>query len=107
MSPNMDHHVVLIKEDFNVLNKVIARQVEIIQQLLSGVVEPDAYEHIEMNETIIDSLEVKIRSEVINGIILYTPCLLYTSPAEQSSLPDPCGRVPRLYHFGRGHHRFL
>ena len=73
MSPNMDHHVVLIKEDFNVLNKVIARQVEIIQQLLSGIVEPDDYEHIEMNETIIDSLEVKIRSEVINGIVLYTP----------------------------------
>ena len=73
MSPNMDHHVVLIKEDFNVLNKVIARQVEIIQQLLSGIVEPDDYEHIEMNETIIDSLEVKIRSEVINGIILYAP----------------------------------
>lgn len=73
MSPNMDHHVVLIKEDFNVLNKVIAHQVETIQQLLSGVVEHDAYERIEMNETIIDSLEVKIRSEVINGIILYTP----------------------------------
>ena len=73
MSPNMDHHVVLIKEDFNVLNKVIARQVDLIQQLLNGVVEPDTYEHIEMNETIIDSLEVKIRSEVINGIILYTP----------------------------------
>ena len=49
MSPNMDHHVVLIKEDFNVLNKVIARQVEIIQQLLRGIVEPDDYEHIEMN----------------------------------------------------------
>lgn len=73
MSPNMDHHVVLIKEDFNVLNKVIARQVEAIQHLLSGIVEPEAYEHIEMNETIIDSLEVKIRSEVINGIILYAP----------------------------------
>ena len=69
----MDHHVVLIKEDFNVLNKVIARQVEAIQHILSGIVEPEAYEHIEMNETIIDSLEVKIRSEVINGIILYTP----------------------------------
>lgn len=46
-----------------------------MKSILSKEIEKqdDVEQALEMNETVIDSLEVKIRSEVMNAIVLYAP----------------------------------
>lgn len=62
-----------ITADFQVLAKVVLRQQENIKQLLENNKDDALYTEINNDEHIIDSLEVKIRNEVINTIVLYSP----------------------------------
>lgn len=62
-----------ITTDFQVLVKVVLRQQENIKQLLEDNKNDALYTEINNDELIIDSLEVKIRNEVINTIVLYSP----------------------------------
>lgn len=62
-----------IKEDFEVLSTVVFRQMDQIFTLTQDNKNQELYERIEQNEVIIDGLEVKIRDEVINSIVLYCP----------------------------------
>lgn len=62
-----------ITADFQVLAKVVLRQQGNIQQLFEDNDNDILYAEISNDEHIIDSLEVKIRNEVINTIVLYSP----------------------------------
>lgn len=62
-----------IKTDFQVTAKVVIYQIERTRQLLEEERQDDIFTEIEHNERIIDSLDVKIRNEVINTIVLYSP----------------------------------
>lgn len=62
-----------ITGDFQVLAKVIIRQHTYIKEMLEDNQNEEIYAEINNNERIIDSLEVKIRNEVINTIVLYSP----------------------------------
>ncbi|MEG0795487.1 MAG: PhoU domain-containing protein [Odoribacter sp.] len=62
-----------ITEDFQVLAKIVIHQIDLTQQLLDDNQNEEWYTEINNNERIIDSLEVKIRDEVINTIVLYSP----------------------------------
>lgn len=62
-----------ITDDFQVLTKIILKQMQILRQLPDDNLNPELYNEICNNERIIDSLEVKIRDEVINTIVLYSP----------------------------------
>lgn len=71
---NLERQTLVIRENFNVLSKIVSRQSALVLGLFqSHGVSEEIRQAIEMNETVIDSLEVKIRNEVINGIVLYTP----------------------------------
>lgn len=72
---NLEQRIVVIKDNFNVLSKIVSRQGELVKSILSKEIEEtdDVRQALEMNETVIDSLEVKIRSEVMNAIVLYAP----------------------------------
>lgn len=74
LQSNLERQHVLIRENFNVLSKIVKQQALLVRALFNREAtrrEKDA--EMETNETVIDSLEVKIRTEVINGIVLYTP----------------------------------
>ncbi len=62
-----------ITGDFMVLTREVFRQIDLIEKMLDKNKDEQVYQDIRANEHIIDSLEVKIRSEVINAIVLYTP----------------------------------
>lgn len=62
-----------ITADFQVLSRVIIQQSELICQLLGNDPAEETYAEISHNERVIDSLDVKIRDEVINTIVLYNP----------------------------------
>lgn len=62
-----------ITEDFRVLSKVVIKQIDLTYQLAENNRTEDLYTEIHNNERIIDSIEVKIRDEVINTIVLYSP----------------------------------
>lgn len=62
-----------ITDDFQVTAKVILQQIERICQLLVYDRQEQIFTEIEHNERIIDSMDVKIRNEVINTIVLYSP----------------------------------
>lgn len=62
-----------ITNDFQVLTKMVMRQISLTRQLLENNEDEILYAEINNNERIIDSLEVKIRDEVINTIVLYSP----------------------------------
>ncbi len=62
-----------ITGDFMVLTREVFRQIDLIEKMLEKKQDEQIYQDIRTNEHIIDSLEVKIRAEVINAIVLYTP----------------------------------
>lgn len=62
-----------ITEDFQVLSKVVIKQIDLTKLLIENNKDEDIYAEIYNNERIIDSLEVKMRDEVINTIVLYSP----------------------------------
>lgn len=62
-----------ITDDFQVLTHEVFQQLELIEQMMDDNESEKLYTEIYNNERIIDSLEVKMRSEVINTIVLYTP----------------------------------
>lgn len=62
-----------ITNDFQVLTIETFAQLELLSKMMDDNHDEQLYESIRNNELIIDSLEVKIRTEVINSIVLYTP----------------------------------
>jgi len=62
-----------IQADFEVLSKVVLQQLDNTLQLVRNNKDQSLYTIIGHNELIIDSLEVKIRDEVIHSIVLYAP----------------------------------
>ena len=62
-----------IKEDFEVLSTIVLQQMELVITATHDNKDGKLYTKIEHNEVIIDGLEVKIRDEVINSIVLYCP----------------------------------
>lgn len=62
-----------ITDDFHVLTQLVNRQLHLIDQLLQLGGKEETFAEINHNERLIDSMEVKIRDEIINTIVLYTP----------------------------------
>ena len=73
MSTIREKYLEKIKEDFEVLSTIVLQQMELIMIATEDNKNTELYSKIEQNEVIIDSLEVKIRDEVINSIVLYCP----------------------------------
>lgn len=62
-----------ITDDFHVMAREVFQQLDLIVKLMDDNRNETLYASIVNNERIIDSLEVKMRTEVINAIVLYTP----------------------------------
>lgn len=62
-----------ISSDFLVLSKIIMQQFHLMKLLVDNNTTTNIHSEIDQNERIIDSLETKIRTEVINSIVLYSP----------------------------------
>ena len=62
-----------INEDFELLSTIVLRQTEHVLHLMDDNRDEQRYKDINENEKLIDGLEVKIRDEVINSIVLYNP----------------------------------
>ncbi|MFA6718780.1 MAG: phosphate uptake regulator PhoU, partial [Prevotella sp.] len=59
--------------DFKVLSSVVLKQVDFTLALFELNNTPNVFEEIYNNERIIDSLDVKLRREMINTVALYNP----------------------------------
>lgn len=66
-----------INDDFQVLATVVMRQMSLVKALIEDNDNEAIHNEINNNERIIDSLEVKMRNEVINVIVLYSPRASY------------------------------
>ncbi len=73
MATIRDKFIQKIKEDFELLSVIVLRQTDNIITLSENNKNPELYDTINENEKIIDGLEIKIRDEVINSIVLYSP----------------------------------
>ena len=62
-----------ITENFEVMAKVVIKQINLTKTLMEENRDEEIYTEINNNERIIDSLDVKMRDEVINTIVLYSP----------------------------------
>ena len=62
-----------INEDFQVLSRIVMKQINLTAQLIEDNRNEEIHTEINNNERIIDSLDVKMRDEVINVIVLYSP----------------------------------
>lgn len=62
-----------ISEDFQVMAKVVIKQINLTKMLMDDNRNEEIYTEINNNERIVDSLDVKMRDEVINTIVLYSP----------------------------------
>ena len=59
--------------DFELLSEIILKEISIVRTLFEKGKDLALCEEIERSEKIIDSLDVKIREEVINAIFLFNP----------------------------------
>ncbi len=59
--------------DFEFLSEIILKEIGIIRKLFEEGKDLSLCEEIERSEKIIDSLDIKIREEVINAIFLFNP----------------------------------
>ena len=62
-----------ITEDLLVMSKVVFKQIQLIKDQLDGENISSRTDDFMQNESILDSLEVKIRKNIINAIVLYGP----------------------------------
>ncbi len=62
-----------ISGDFNLLSEIILKQLNIVRHLSEDTSDNNLFDEIEKNETLIDSMDVKMRDEVINSIFLFNP----------------------------------
>lgn len=62
-----------ISQDFEVMSQIVVQQIHQTRRLLETNTLPEIYTEINNNEHIIDSLDVKIRDEIIHTIVLYSP----------------------------------
>lgn len=62
-----------ITNDFQVMTIETFAQLDLLSKMMDNNQDEQLFTTIRNNELIIDSLEVKIRTEVINTIVLYTP----------------------------------
>ena len=70
-----DRFFTKVIEDFRVMSIVVLKQVGYVMDLFEDTYEdnPEIYQEIYNNERIIDSLDVKLRREMIDAIVLYQP----------------------------------
>lgn len=68
-----DKKIEQITKDLLAMSNVVFKQLRLVKLQLEGVEITEENDEIEHNELILDSLEVKIRKNVINAIILYSP----------------------------------
>lgn len=68
-----DKFIDKMRDDFELLSTITLRQMDKTLSLTQDNKNEKTYAAIDENEKIIDSLEVKIRDEVINTIALYSP----------------------------------
>lgn len=59
--------------DFELLSEIILKEMSIIKKMFGNEKDPDLCEEISRYEKIIDNMDLKIREEVINGILLFDP----------------------------------
>lgn len=62
-----------IDEDFMTISKVVLEQFINLKKQIANSIDENLFSEIKHNERIIDGLETKIRDEVINTIVLYSP----------------------------------
>lgn len=62
-----------IAADFQVMSKIVIRQINLTRELLENNQDSGLYEEITHHERILDGLEIKMRDEVIHVIVLYSP----------------------------------
>lgn len=62
-----------IAADFQVMSKMVIKQINLTHELLENNQNDILYDEMNHNERILDGLEVKMRDEVINVIVLYSP----------------------------------
>ncbi len=75
MLSNIERHNAQIREHFNILSRIVSRQIELVNNLIAEK-RGDKLALNELaseNEAIIDSMEVKIHNDVMNGIVLFAP----------------------------------
>ena len=61
-----------VSENLSVMAKVVFKQMQYVKDCLAGVAAVEVNE-FNNNETIIDSIEVRLKGEVVNAIVLYGP----------------------------------
>lgn len=62
-----------ITEDLLVMSKVVFKQIRLIKEQIEGKDISGQKDDFMQNELILDSLEVKVRKNIINAIVLYGP----------------------------------
>ncbi|GBU08554.1 phosphate transport system regulatory protein PhoU [Bacteroidales bacterium] len=62
-----------LMDDFQLLSELVLKQLSTASAIIKDKRDESFYEIVERNELLIDSLEVKIREEVINSIIFFGP----------------------------------
>lgn len=62
-----------ITPNFEVMTKIVLRQIRDTIRLIEEDKSEETYDELYHNERIIDSMDVKLRNEVINVIVLYSP----------------------------------
>jgi phosphate transport system protein len=62
-----------ISADFQLLAEIVLKEISVTRRILSRADDQSLYDEIAKNELLVDSLDVKMREEVIHAIFLFNP----------------------------------
>jgi phosphate transport system protein len=96
-----------LTQEFNSMANLVLRQAQILKLQLAGDTHQELIDEIQLNETTIDSMEVKLRDDIVNSIVLYAPragdlrriISYYDTVVDLERIADTIDSISRRMHY--------
>jgi phosphate transport system protein len=96
-----------LTQEFNTMANLVLRQAQILKLQLAGDTAQALTDEMQKNENSIDSMEVKLRDDIINSIVLYAPragdlrriISYYDTVVDLERIADTIDSISRRMHY--------
>lgn len=96
-----------LTQEFNTMANLVLRQAQILKLQLAGDTSQALIDEMQNNETSIDTMEVKLRDDIVNSIVLYTPragdlrriISYYDTVVDLERIADTLDSISRRMHY--------
>ena len=96
-----------LTQEFNTMSNLVLRQAQILKLQLVGDTTQALVDEMQQNEISIDGMEVKLRDDIVNSIVLYAPragdlrriISYYDTVVDLERIADTIDSISRRMHY--------